>query len=290
MQKLVIHNQYIGTHREIACFVEGEQFQIISYYIDNLMKQFESNFSRFREDSLISELNRNRVLSSDNKDLFAMLQIGELYRTLSSGYFSIFVGSDLERLGYGKGEKQNNPLRDKECGIFLWDHTVQLHWNKNIDLGGIWKWYLIQLIKRYFESMWIYRYCINWWGDIAISQESIQDFGPLLLQHPLYTDEYFMSLNVLSGALAWSGNMYRTWKDDTWNVVWHLIDPITWEPAHTGVISAHVYHNDPLIADILATTFFVMPLEKIDELAKLVGVEYCLVLDDLRFIKSMGFC
>jgi thiamine biosynthesis lipoprotein ApbE len=101
MEKLRIQNQYIGTHRDIVCFVESEKRQIISDYIDNLMKQFEADFSRFRKGSLLSILNEKRVLPNSNKDLLAMLQIGELYRTLSGGYFSLFVGSDLENLGYG---------------------------------------------------------------------------------------------------------------------------------------------------------------------------------------------
>lgn len=290
MEKLHIQNQYIGTHRDIVCFVEEERYQIISDYIDNLMKEFESNFSRFRKDSLLSMLNEKRVLINSNKDLLAMLQIGELYRTLSGGYFSVFVGSDLENLGYGWSNLLKWSVIDNADSKLMFDEQkITLVWYKNVDLWWIGKWYLIQLIQEYFESQCINLYYINGWGDIAISQDTIDYFGPILLQHPLHEDEYFASIPLLHGSLAWSGNMYRKWKNSEWEIIWHLIDPHTGKPAHTGIISTHVYHESPLVADILATTFFVMPMDGIEDLAKMLGAEYCVVLEDLTLVKSIWF-
>ncbi|HMY81021.1 MAG TPA: FAD:protein FMN transferase [Candidatus Absconditabacterales bacterium] len=289
MKKFNLYYSSIGTHWDIACIADSGAFQSISDDIQKLMTQFESNYSRFREDSLLARLNKMRILDSEDHHLVAMINIGELYRTLSGGYFSIFVGSQLENLGYGKNFSEVLDSNE-ESSVIISGDTIELRGSKNIGLGGVGKGYLIGLIQQYFIDRGIQEYCINGGGDIAISQNYIGTFGPILLQHPFHRDEYFMQLPLLRGALAGSGNMYRTWKDKKGNIIGHLIDPTTGEPAHTGVISAHVYHNDPLIADIMATTFFVMPLEKIDELAKLMGVEYCLVLDDLRCIKSVGFC
>jgi thiamine biosynthesis lipoprotein ApbE len=56
-----------------------------------------------------------------------------------------------------------------------------------------------------------------------------------------------------------------------------LIDPITGKPAQNGLLSVHVLHSDIIVADILATAFFVLPMEDIDGVAVMCGAEYCLV-------------
>lgn len=290
MEKQELHFQAIGTHRHIQFVVETGKFQIISDYIDNLMTDFELRFSRFRDNSLVSKLNCERIMVSSDADFLAMLQIWELYRKLSHWYFSLFVWTALEKNGYGatKNIVVDHAI-DEDCRIDYNDTSIQIIGNKNIDLWGIGKWYLIRCIKDYFELLWIEEYCINGGGDIAISQNKLDLFGPILLQHPLHEDEYFESISLLHGSFAWSGNMYRTRKNKEWAIVWHLIDPHTGEPANTGVLSTHVLHEDPLIADILATTFFVMPTDSIENLAMITGARYCLVMEDLSCTKSDDF-
>jgi hypothetical protein len=75
MQKQELHFQAIGTHRHIQFVVEAGKFQIISDYVDNLMTDFELRFSRFRDDSLVSRLNKERMIESSDADFLAMLQI-----------------------------------------------------------------------------------------------------------------------------------------------------------------------------------------------------------------------
>jgi len=75
MQKQELHFQAIGTHRHIQFVVEAGMFQIIADYIDNLMTDFELRFSRFRDDSLVSRLNKGRRVVSSDADFLAMLQI-----------------------------------------------------------------------------------------------------------------------------------------------------------------------------------------------------------------------
>lgn len=75
MEKYELHFQAIGTHRHIQFVVEAGVFQSISDYIGNLMTDFELRFSRFRDDSLVSRLNKERMIVSSDADFLAMLQI-----------------------------------------------------------------------------------------------------------------------------------------------------------------------------------------------------------------------
>lgn len=268
MQKHSITLEWIGTHRELCFFCDFKLLWIVDHNLKALLESFEQRFSRFRSDSLLNAYNRWEISWDEDIDLSAMLRIWRLYETITKGYFSLHVKTQLEDLWYG--QKQ-------EIGI----HEV--------DLWGIGKWYLIHLMKQLMLKYWIERYLINGWWDIAISQTSLDDFGPMALEHPSEANQYFWTFELLSWGIAWSGPKYRNWKWEDGVRQHHLVDPHTGKSAQNGLLSVHVLHSDIMVADILATTFFVMPKEEIDEVAAMCGAEYCLVLDDLSTMTSGGF-
>ena len=65
----------------------------------------------------------------------------------------------------------------------------------------------------------------------------------------------------------------------------HLIDPYTQKPAKSQLLAVYV-HEDIRIADMLATTFFVAPIEKIDNIAKQFNAEFFIIFDDMSSILS----
>lgn len=268
MQKHSITLEWIGTHRELCFFCEFKLLGAIEFNLKELLASFEQRFSRFRSDSLFNAYNRWEISWDDDEDLSAMLRIWRLYELITKGYFSLHVKTQLENLWYGKKQ---------EIGI----HEV--------DLWGIGKWYLIHLMKQLMLKYWVDRYLINGWWDIAISQTSLDDFGPIALEHPSEANQYFWTLELLSWGMAWSGPKYRNWKWEDGVRQHHLIDPITGKPAQNGLLSVHVLHSDIIVADILATAFFVLPMEDIDGVAAMCGAEYCLVWKDLNLLKSEWF-
>lgn len=66
----------------------------------------------------------------------------------------------------------------------------------------------------------------------------------------------------------------------------HLIDPYTQKPAKSQLLAVYVIHEDIRIADMLATTFFVAPIEKIDNIAKQFNAEFFIIFDDMSSILS----
>lgn len=299
MDKHMFSTSWIGSHRDIQWYGWEKS---IRAYLGHLIYSFEQKYSRFLPDSLVSQLNSKRFLSSDDRDLFQMLQLWEKYREKTAGYFSLFVGSALEELGYGKktlrpsdtypqGASRSLTREGKwvfQDQITLKEGIITLSWNKHIDLGGIGKGYLIDNLAKYFQSQGITRYMINGGGDILIAQDDIQDFWRVWLQHPLIDDEMIWSLELFHAALAGSGTRYRKRQIQDW-FAHHLIDPHTGKSADNSLLSVFVTHSDSIIADIMATTLFVMPIDKIEKVATDVGVEFCLVFDDMSSIRSKGF-
>ena len=90
-------------------------------------------------------------------------------------------------------------------------------------------------------------------------------------------------------AVVTSGGYERYFTDDDGTVYWHIIDPSTGYPAHSGVVSATVVGKDATVCDALSTAFFVMGAEGAKEYRDRYGeAEYILVMEDGSIEVSEG--
>lgn len=300
----------IGTHRNIDFLSPLETSSQISSLFDGLFQNFEKKYSRFIESSLVSQLNINKTLETDDEDLIKMILLGLEYEQKTFGYFSLFIWSTLEQLWYWKTnnqEKTSTPeiKRTSEDTlietsniiireIWNWKNHIILLSDNHIDLGWLGKWYLIYLIEKLFIEHNINTYRINGGWDIAISQETIDTFGNIVLQNPLNKEEAIGEVYMLKWSCCGSWLLYRRWKlidpnKATTTQAHHLINPHTKQPAQTSLVGVFTNHPNSIIADIAATTLFVAPIEKIEHIAEEIGIEYLLIFDDLSIIRSRAF-
>lgn len=75
MHKHQLKTEGIGTHRYIERYSDLS-FDLISSEIHDLIWDFEQKFSRFRSDSLLSELNEKKEILTQDVDFFEMLRMG----------------------------------------------------------------------------------------------------------------------------------------------------------------------------------------------------------------------
>ena len=64
--------------------------------------QFDQRYSRFRDDSLVSELYRTGRLSRPPAEMLRMFEFAREMYEVSDGAFDMTVGNALHRFGYGK--------------------------------------------------------------------------------------------------------------------------------------------------------------------------------------------
>ena len=134
--------------------------------IFEMVKIFEEKYSRFKKWNYLYNLNILKEAKIDT-DLETMINISKKVNEISNWYFDITLLPFLENNWYGIFEeklKTNFWMQN----IILENKKIILKNNIMIDLGWIWKWYLIDVIfdnlKKYYNN-----FVINFWWDLRIS-------------------------------------------------------------------------------------------------------------------------
>lgn len=170
---LIEKYEALGTAIWIEVFQDLDQInhQNFKNKIINIINEFEANYSRFHNNSLITKLNISRTLGNPSEEMIDILKLSQEFEAKTSGMFDIKIGHLLAELGYGPKfdfSKTNEPQQ-----IIISPQKIQLKGNFALDLGGIGKAYLIRKISRYLENdLNLKYYLINFGGDINATSEN----------------------------------------------------------------------------------------------------------------------
>lgn len=233
----------------------------------------EQRFSRFLEDSELTQLNRSAgTWFQASADLFTVVALSQQFFHQTRGLFDPSILPDLRRVGYDRSidlvrEQGAAPLLESllanerpSFGEVQFDEARQmvlLPQGLALDLGGIAKGWIAEraaILLSGFASAC----AVNAGGDMfLVGLPESQEHWPVALEDPLEPGAVLTTLKASPGAVATSTVTKRTWKQGEISRH-HLIDPRTGEPALTDwlsvtVIAAHadeaeVYAKALLIA------------------------------------------
>lgn len=259
---------------------------------------WEGCFSRFRESSELSQLNR-----SDGRpvrvsgEMWNVLQLSIETARRSDGLVTPSLLAELESAGY---DRTFESLTDTHCQSsrtsrfnhdwreIIFDtrtRSVRLPEAMRIDLGGIVKgWAADRAARRlgvHGPAL------VDAGGDIAVRRRPRREQGwPIGVTDPFDPGRQVALLIVPGGGVATSGRDYRRWqKDGIWHH--HIIDPRTGLPARTDVLTATVIAPTAVTAETAAKTTLILGsqagLEWLEARPSLAGL---LVCEDGRVIHS----
>lgn len=251
--------------------------------IKNTVEDFENNYSRFKEDSFIGQLNDNKYLDSPPSELVNMLTYAiDVYKA-TDGIFNISVGSALEKLGYGKKSDENSEISDNLLqDIKISPDKITLSPNTRIDLGGFGKGWLIQKLSEILKQNGTSYFSINGGGDIVNYGKPKEFF----IEHPTENDLYIGKIVLNNQSLASSSNIKRSWQHKGKEYA-HIIHPESIKTS--SVLSVHVLTENILFADTFATIFMLVDRPKRHQLAKEYGLDYLEIMPDMTTYRSPGF-
>jgi len=226
---------------------------------------YENNYSRFKSDSQLSILNRDRVLPNPTPEFIKLLEYGKQLYLRTDTHFNLLTGHILESKGYDatysfkdtqSKETPGNPITDLTISADI----IELH-HGNVDLGGFGKGYLIDLLtdnlRRRFD---LRQFLINGGGDMYATQQDGKAVE-IYLEHPINHGTVIARTKLHNQGFAASSPHRRVWQNST-GTHHHIIgDTITADGTYIKAASA-------ADADAFATTILQLGKNKIESLAQ----------------------
>lgn len=241
----------------------------------------------------------NEVLSNNeeieiDKRLSDIISVSIEYYNKTNGLFNIASGNltsiwkefidNCDIIPNSSELNVNTNIND----IKLNNNNYTKHNNVKLDLGGITKGYVTELVGNYLETSGIHSYIINAGGNVKVGKSYNKDNFIVGITNPDNTSEIFTKVNINNKSVVTSGNYQRYClvEDTNYN---HIINPITKYPSNY-MKSVTVISNSSTIGDIYSTYLYLLPVE---EGLKIVnntsGIEAIWYIDKDNIVRSDGF-
>jgi len=247
----------------------------------------EQRFSRFRDDSELSKVNRSEARPTRVSGPFAALVTRALRAAADTdGLFDPTVLSAMVAVGYDRSFEDvimtaREVLRPaaptgRWREIVLGGDLLTLPEDVGLDLGGIAKGWTADAAARRASDLLPWG-VVDAGGDMRAFGEVPPAGLEIGVEHPFDAQVEVLRLALTHGALASSSIVRRSWGPN----LHHLIDPRTGRPASTDVVQASVWADTCVEAEVEAKVALLRGVPALRELAA------TLVLEDGSVVTSM---
>lgn len=244
------------------------------------MKDLEKVFDIYNKESQISKVNAKAGASpvEVDKELIELLKLSKQLHTLTNGAFDPSMGKitlfwkekmkDKKIDKFPETAKLKNLTDSKGMDYVEIDeqkHTVFIKKKGlSLDLGAVAKGYMIDKAAEALKKNNINSALINAGGDIYCLGRKNGRPWHIGIRDPESVLSMLQTLDIADEAVATSGDyeQFFKYKDKIYS---HIIDPQTGSPVEGPLRSVTVIAHNATTADGLATAFFVMGKEKIQD-------------------------
>lgn len=285
---IILRNNSTEKYSKIQGTIFGTLYSVTYQSDENLkneieaeLKRFDYSLSPFKEQSIISKVNRNEDVELDTLFTNVFTKAMEISK-LTNGSFDITIAPLINAWGFGfkQGDFPDSLMVDSLLQ-YTGFNKVTLNNGKIIkenpqtilNCSAIAKGYAVDIIGELLNKKKIDNYIVDIGGEL-VTKGVNPDGNPwrIAINKPVEDDtsqnnEVELVLNIQNKALATSGN-YRNFYIKDGKKYAHTIDPKTGYPVQHSILSATVIAQDCMTADALATSFMVIGLDKSLELLK----------------------
>lgn len=248
----------IGTKWRIESLVPLPQNTLQRIY--QRIETFDTTYSRFRADSLVSEISRTAGDYTFSNDILPLMRLYQKLYECSDGKVTPLIGNALERAGYDAEysfvEREQKVLPSLGDVLELDDTTIRTNQPVTLDFGAAGKGYVIDMIAAILNEEGVTEYVIDGSGDLRHRGTVINRVG---LEHPLQNDVVIGAIDVRNASLCASASNRRVWGRG----MHHIFDPTTLRPTN-DILATWVIAQEALHADGLATALFFVDPKKLE--------------------------
>jgi len=255
---------------------------------------FESRYSRFLPDSLISRISAAAggdwvKVDAETEQLLAMCH--ELH-FMTRGAFDP-TALPLIRLWNWKAQPPGVPdaaAIEAARARVGWRHVQRRKGavrlpvaGMSLDLGGLGKEYAVDRVLQFARAEGLHSVLVDFGQDIAVgSAPPGRPAWHVGLQDPRDPARCWTSLAVVDRAVATSGDYLRCFEVNG-RRYGHIIDPRTGYPVDNGCRAVTVIAPNCTVAGALSTTAFILgPQEGLQLIENFYGAEGCILTDTTR--------
>lgn len=230
--------------------------------IQDKIEAFDKTYSRFRDDSLVTEISHTAgeyAFPTDAKKLFDFYQ--NLY-DVTGGKVTPLIGDMISRAGY---DAVYSLQAQPQMPAPTWNEAM--NWNGStltttqpvlLDFGAAGKGYAVDIVATILDE-YFDEYVVDASGDLRHKGTGKNTVG---LEHPLEPGKVIGAVEVQNKSLCASATNRRSWGEG----MHHIFDPDEMAPTKE-IIATWVIANDAMVADGLATALFFVE-------AKILSITY----------------
>jgi len=263
-----------GTTYSIKYVADIEDENLYSE-VDSILQRFDLSLSTYKENSIISLINRNEQTETD--ELFrAMFQCAMEVSQQTNGAFDITVAPLVNAYGFGFTNKDDidNELIDSLLQYVGYEKIVLKNNNIEkqmpeimVDANAIAQGLSVDVVAEFLKKKGYNNFLVEIGGEVfAQGNKPNNETWKVGVDKPIdgstaENREIQAVFNLKNIALATSGN-YRKYYEENGEKFSHTINPKTGKPVSHSLLSATVFAKDCMRADAYATAFMVMGLEE----------------------------
>ena len=239
------------------CFGGGSDSQLIFKCLQDELERLESKYSRFRKDSLLSQINLGKEVNIDNETISLLEHAFNCFEQ-SEGLFDVTAGRlnslwDFKKKKVPSQEEVSYALAVTDFSKVSWNNGIlSMPAGMNIDFGGIVKEYAADTLAVLAKKFGVQYGLINLGGDIAIVGNKPDGIAwKVGITDPRGTETKIASIDIYSGGLATSGDYkrYFIYEGKRYS---HILNPKTGFPC-AGLRAVSVAANLCTVAGSIAT-------------------------------------
>lgn len=270
-ENTVIQGAVFGTYYRVIYNSEDDYQKLF----DSLFLVINKSMSTYQENSDISKVNRNEIVTIDTHFTKVFQASKRIYKE-THGAFDPTIGAVVNAWDFGPQGKiiDLDSVKIKNLmqsvgfdKVKLADHRIEKPQETFIDFNAIAKGYAVDVISEFLNHKNIENYLVDIGGELRVrglNAEKNTEWR-LGVENPNFdgTQSINKAFFLRDKAMATSGT-YRKFKvDQNGNRYAHIIDTKTGYPSKTNLLSVSVIANTCMDADAYATAFKAMGIDNI---------------------------
>jgi len=244
--------------------------------IEQIMKTIDKQMNRNREDSELSEVNRQsgKQAVAVSEQTFHVVRTALNYAASSKGKFDPTVGPLVDLWGIGK-EGAKRPAQaaiDQTLGLISYEkvelneagRTIRLAMpGMELDLGAIAKGYAADRIAAYLKEAGFTSAIIDLGGNIlAMGRKPGGELWSIGVQNPLEPRGAHIGIIKADNQTIVTSGIYERYFIENGEHYHHIMDPDRGYPVRNGLVGVTIVTDRSEDADALSTTLFSLGLEE----------------------------